>query len=74
MPTGRDTPPFGSAWPHSVSGASHAAARRAVGPLVIAKVDLRYPEKILRVDIVGPFAALSMLGPAEILSVAKAGR
>lgn len=68
----------GETWRMSVEkrryGAHTQELIERLAPLVTAKVDLRHPQRILRVDIIGPFAALSVLGLAEILSVAKAGR
>jgi tRNA(Ser,Leu) C12 N-acetylase TAN1 len=43
-----------------------------LAPLVTAKVDLEHPQKILRVDLIGSLAALSVLRPGEILSTGKA--
>ncbi len=39
--------------------------------LISEKVDLRKPDKILRVDIMGGYAALSVLAPDEIFSPTK---
>ncbi len=68
----------GETWRMSVEKRQYGAHTRQVierlAPLVTAKVDLSHPQRTLRVDIIGPFAALSVLGPADILSVAKAGR
>lgn len=36
------------------------------------KVDLRYPEKIIRVEIIGKNAGISIIKPNEIFSMAKA--
>jgi tRNA(Ser,Leu) C12 N-acetylase TAN1 len=68
----------GETWRMSVEKRRHGTHTRQLierlAPLVTARVDLRHPQRTLRVDIIGPFAALSVLGPAEILSAAKAGR
>ncbi len=39
--------------------------------LISEKVDLKKPDKILRVDIMGEYAALSVLAPDEIFSSTK---
>lgn len=39
--------------------------------LISEKVDLKQPDKILRVDIMGRYAALSVLAPHEIFSTTK---
>ncbi len=38
---------------------------------VIGKVDLQNPEKILRIDILGPYAGISLLRPREIFSALR---
>jgi tRNA(Ser,Leu) C12 N-acetylase TAN1 len=44
---------------------------RILADPVTAKVDLDHPDKILRVDIVGEQAAVSVLAPDEVFSVAR---
>jgi len=44
---------------------------RELADLVDEKVDLENPEKILRVDIIGRYAGISVLTPQDIFSVAK---
>jgi tRNA(Ser,Leu) C12 N-acetylase TAN1 len=44
----------------------------ALAPLIDARVDLAAPDKIVRIDLVGDRAALAVLAPSEILSVAAA--
>jgi len=44
---------------------------RELAELIDEKVDLENPEKILRVDIIGRYAGVSVLIPQEIFSVAK---
>lgn len=44
---------------------------RILAEPVTAKVDLDHPDKILRVDIVGEQAAVSVLAPDEVFSVAR---
>jgi tRNA(Ser,Leu) C12 N-acetylase TAN1 len=67
----------GETWRMSVEKRRHGVHTQeiveALAPLVTAKVDLHHPQRILRVDIIGPFAGLSVLRPAEILSVGRAG-
>ena len=41
---------------------------RELAQLIDAKVDLKRPEKIVRVDILGGFAGISLLGPGEVFS------
>jgi tRNA(Ser,Leu) C12 N-acetylase TAN1 len=66
----------GETWRMTVEKRRHGAHTQELiarlAPLLTARVDLHHPQRILRVDIVGPFAALSVLGPDEILSVARA--
>jgi tRNA(Ser,Leu) C12 N-acetylase TAN1 len=68
----------GETWRMTVERRGHGIHTRELiallAPLLAARVDLRHPQRILRVDMVGPFAALSVLGPADILSVARARR
>lgn len=68
----------GETWRMSVEKRRYGAHRleliQLLAPLVTAKVDLSHPQRILRVDIIGSYAALSVLSPAEILSAAKVGR
>ncbi len=45
---------------------------RDVAELIDEKVDLTNPKKILRIDIMGRYAAISVLKPEEIFSVTKA--
>jgi tRNA(Ser,Leu) C12 N-acetylase TAN1 len=47
---------------------------RILADPIAAKVDLVHPDKILRVDILGPQAAMSVLTPGDIFSVAPAPR
>jgi tRNA acetyltransferase TAN1 len=47
---------------------------RILAEPIDAKVDLAHPDKILRVDILGPHAAMSVLTPDEIFSTARAAR
>jgi tRNA(Ser,Leu) C12 N-acetylase TAN1 len=65
----------GETWRMSVERRRHGVPTleliQQLAPLVTAKVDLSHPQKILRVDIIGSYAALSVLSPAEILSAAK---
>jgi len=44
---------------------------RELAELIDEKVDLENPEKILRVDIIGRYAGISVLTPQEVFSVAK---
>jgi tRNA acetyltransferase TAN1 len=44
---------------------------RELADLVDEKVDLKNPEKILRVDIIGRYAGMSVLKPQDIFSVSK---
>jgi len=44
---------------------------KELADLIEEKVDLKNPEKILRVDIIGRYAGISVLTPQEIFSVAK---
>jgi len=44
---------------------------RELAELIDEKVDLENPEKILRVDIIGGYAGVSVLTPKEVFSVAK---
>jgi tRNA acetyltransferase TAN1 len=44
---------------------------RELADLIEEKVDLEKPEKILRVDIIGRYAGISILTPQEVFSVAK---
>ena len=44
---------------------------RELADLVDEKVDLENPEKILRVDILGRYAGISVLTPQDVFSVAK---
>ena len=41
---------------------------KELAEVVIGKVDLQNPEKILRIDILGPYAGISVLRPGEIFS------
>jgi tRNA acetyltransferase TAN1 len=47
---------------------------RILAEPIAAKVDLVHPDKILRVDILGPHAAMSVLTPKDIFSVARSPR
>jgi len=42
-----------------------------IAELIDEKVDLENPDKILRIDIIGKFAGISVLTPDEVFSVAK---
>ena len=44
---------------------------RELADLIDEKVDLENPEKILRVDIIGRYAGISVLIPQDVFSVAK---
>jgi len=44
---------------------------RELAELINEKVDLKNPEKILRVDIIGKYAGMSIITPQEVFSVAK---
>ncbi|RLI42889.1 hypothetical protein DRO69_09900 [Candidatus Bathyarchaeota archaeon] len=44
----------------------------ALAELIDEEVDLENPDKILRVDIIGRYAGLSILKPQDVFSVAKA--
>jgi tRNA acetyltransferase TAN1 len=44
----------------------------ALAELIDEEVDLENPDKILRVDIIGRYAGLSILKPQDIFSVSKA--
>jgi tRNA(Ser,Leu) C12 N-acetylase TAN1 len=46
---------------------------RALADLVPGKVDLEHPDRILRVDILGSHAGLSVLTPAQIFSTGLRG-
>ena len=41
---------------------------KALAEAVEARVDLRNPDRIVRIDILGPFAGISLLRPGEIFS------
>ncbi|MBE0512569.1 THUMP domain-containing protein [Candidatus Bathyarchaeota archaeon] len=44
---------------------------RELADLIDEKVDLENPQKILRVDIIGRYAGISVLTPQDVFSVAK---
>jgi len=44
---------------------------RELADLIEEKVDLENPEKILRVDVIGRYAGMSVLKPTDIFSVSK---
>ena len=44
---------------------------RELADLIDEKVDLENPEKILRVDIIGRYAGMSVLKPTDMFSVSK---
>jgi len=44
---------------------------RELADLIEEKVDLKNPEKILRVDIIGRYAGMSVLKPTDMFSVSK---
>lgn len=45
---------------------------RELAELINSKVDLENPNKIIRIDIIGKYAGISLLKPQEVFSVAKA--
>jgi len=45
---------------------------REIAEDISKKVDLENPDKILRIDIIGKYAGISLLKPKEIFSVSKA--
>ena len=45
---------------------------RELANLIDEKVDLISPDKILRVDIIGPYTGISILTPRDVFSVTKA--
>jgi len=47
---------------------------RELAEAVDGKVDLTSPEKIIRVDILGPYAGISLLRPSEIFSAVRSFR
>lgn len=44
---------------------------RTLAELIDEKVDLKNPDKILRVDIIGKYAGVSVLSPSEIFSTTR---
>ena len=46
---------------------------KELAELIDAKVDLRKPDRILRIDILGPYAGISLLRPGEIFSAIRRG-
>lgn len=44
---------------------------KALAELIDEKVDLKNPDKILRIDIIGKYAGVSVLSPHEIFSTTK---
>jgi len=44
---------------------------RELADLIDEEVDLENPDKILRIDIIGKYAGISVLAPQDIFSVAK---
>jgi len=44
---------------------------RELAELIDEKVDLKEPDKILRIDIIGKYAGVSVLTPQDVFSVAK---
>ena len=44
---------------------------KELADVIIGKVDLKNPERILRIDILGPFAGISLLRPDEIFSALR---
>jgi len=46
---------------------------KELAELIEAKVDLRNPDKILRIDILGPYAGITLLRPSEIFSAVRRG-
>jgi len=44
---------------------------RELAQLIDEKVDLEKPDKILRVDIIGKYAGISVLSPCDVLSTTK---
>ena len=49
-------------------GLSTAEIIKELAEVIEGKVDLRKPEKIIRIDILGPYAGISLLRPGEIFS------
>lgn len=45
---------------------------KEIAKLISEKVDLRNPDKILRIDIIGKYAGISLLKPKETFSVSTA--
>ena len=44
---------------------------KEIAELINEKVDLENPDKILRIDIIGKYAGISVLEPKEIFSISK---
>ena len=44
---------------------------RQLAEVIDAKVDLSYPDLIIRVDILGPFAGIGLLHPGEVFSALR---
>jgi tRNA acetyltransferase TAN1 len=44
---------------------------RTLAELIEEKVDLKNPDKILRIDIIGKYAGVSVISPSEIFSTTK---
>ncbi len=44
---------------------------KKIAELIDEKVDLENPDKILRIDIIGKYAGISLLKPKEIFSISK---
>jgi tRNA acetyltransferase TAN1 len=45
-----------------------------VAELINEKVDLKNPDKILHIEIIGKYAGISLLTPRDTFSVAKFGK
>jgi len=46
---------------------------KELAELIEAKVDLKKPDKIVRIDILGPYAGISLLRPGELFSALRRG-
>lgn len=71
----RDSIKEGETWRMTVEKRRYTAHHRieiikALAELIEAKVDLTHPDKILRIDLIGRYAAISVLTPEEIFSFA----
>ena len=71
----RDRIKDGETWRMTVEKRRYTACHRieiikVLAELIGAKVDLDHPDKILRIDLIGRYAAISVLTPEEIFSLA----